>query len=77
MELDYGDFGPAEEEILEKLGRKEGTYNIRLTHKMDMGRAEEVGVVSQDGLKAPIKSFMGRYHLEWRGEEEAEAEGTR
>merc|ERR1712183_926968 len=59
IQVEYGDFGPAEEEIVQQSG--ESRYNIKLSHGLDMGTAQELGVISRDGLRATVNSFMGTY----------------
>ena len=74
VQVEYGDFGPAEEEIVQQCGARR--YNIRLSHGLEMGTAQELGVISRDGRKAIVKSFMGTYQLEWVAEDQATEEET-
>ena len=73
LQVEYGDFGLAEEVIVEQC--EDRRYNIKLTHSLDTGEAQEFGVISRDGLRATVKSFMGTYHLERVGEDQATEEG--
>ena len=73
LQVEYGDFGPAEEEIVQQCGKSR--YNLKLSHGLELGTAQEFGVISRDGLRATVNSFMGTYHLELVAEDQATAPG--
>ena len=79
IQVEYGDFGPAEEGIVQQCGEREGErerrYNIKLSQDLDLGTAQEFGVISRDGLRATVKSILGTYHLEWLAEDQPTGSG--
>ena len=70
MTFTSGEFGEAHEDVAKTSGR--AIYNVRVQYKAAGKEQEEFGVVSEDGLRFTLMTFMGLWTLEWITEEEAE-----
>ena len=70
MTFTFGEFGEANEDVAKASGQT--IYNVRVQYKAAGKEQEEFGVVSEDGLRFTLMTFMGLWKLEWITKEEAE-----
>ena len=70
MTFSHGEFGEADPEVVEALGRK--SYNLESKYSFFGTDIVEYGVVSKDGKRIMVKTGWGLWDLTWMSKEEAE-----
>ena len=71
VDLKYGDFGDADQEICELT--EKSSYDLELTFTVHEKEFKKLGVVTKNGKKITMKSMMGIAKFEWITDEEAAA----
>ena len=71
VDLKYGDFGDADQEICELTGKI--SFDLELTFTVHEKEFKKLGVITKNGTKITMKSMMGIAKFEWITDEEAAA----
>ena len=71
VDLKYGDFGDADQEICELTGKI--SFDLELTFTVHEKEFKKLGVITKNGTKITMKSMMGIAKFEWISDEEAAA----